>query len=167
MPGEGYAADMLVHRLLSDDGLATGTTSLLVDGSTPVKHWIGAASAMAITQLIIYLRDGGAWQPEKFGSETALTNGLTIDVERSSVSITEIDIAQPIKNNADFGRYTHDVTVTTYGSGETTLIAKLNFNEFIGMPLRLDANERLVVTVNDDLSSGWTELRATAQGYFR
>ena len=167
MAGEGYAGDMLIHRLLSDDGLATGTTSLLVDGSTPVKHWIGAASAMSITQLIIYLRDDGTWKPELFGSGTALTNGLTIDVERDSTSVIDLDNGLGIKVNADFGRYTHDVTVTTYGSGQTTLIAKLCFGELFGMPLRLDADERLVVTVNDDLSTGWTELRAVAQGYLR
>lgn len=167
MAGVGIAGDRYIHRLLSDDGLITGTTSLLVDGGTPVPYWIGAASAMVVTNLIIYLRDDGTWTPQLFGSGTALTNGLTIDVERDSSSILDLDSGLGIKVNADFGRYTHNVTVTTYGSGQTTLIAEINFEESYGFPLRLDADERLVVTVNDNLSTGWVELRALAQGYLR
>ena len=163
----GLAADTFLHRFLTGSGAALGDSSLLKDGSGTAKTFIfnGHSPPVSITSIIIYLRDDGTWKPELFGSATALSTGLTLDVLRSGSSVLDLDFGLGFKCNADFGRYTHDVTVTTYGSGDTTLIWELNFIKSYGVPLRLDSNEQLRITVNDDLSSNPSELKCSVRGY--
>lgn len=163
------AADIYISQNLTDNGVSSGDSSLLVDGSVnPVSRFIaGTSPPLNITTLLVYLKDEGTWQPEDFGSELALTNGLTLDVIRDDSSILDLDSGLGIKTNADFGRYTHDVKIATYNGGQTTLVAEIDFERLYGYPLRLAFGEALQITVNDDLSADFLECRAMVNGYLR
>jgi hypothetical protein len=152
-----------IFRHLTDDGLAGDGTNFLanVNGSvTPVPFWYGPASTerTAVHRLIVEIEDNATITADNYGGVSALTNGITVKViqgnESTGVVVTDLLDGDPIKNHVNWAAHCYDVTEHTYGSGNNFVVVRWTFAKS-GRPLILDGriNEKLVVTVNDDLST--------------
>lgn len=132
--------------------------SLNVDGSSANKTYSYSPSSgsVAIEGIICLFNDSGTVSFNKFGSTTALTNGLVISVTINAVTT----ILTTIKDNADFAtRFER----THFGSSASdTLGSPVGFGEsydaFVGFwkfsrPILLTGSESIQVVVKDNLTS--------------
>ncbi len=142
-------------------------TNMAVDGGTPVEFSLAPAAGEKYTvhRIIISVQDGGAWTADKFGSLTALGNGVLMDVEAGGASVLDLLDGVPITANASWGAFCYDVDLKTWGAGESLLAARWSFDKS-GYPLTIDGgqSESLVATIQDDLSD-LTAFRIACQGY--
>ena len=91
------------RQYLTDDGTATGSEDMKVDGSaTAVEFWVAAANDddRYITTLSFVIADATATL-NKFGNITALTNGCQLYYETLAQTV---DIHDALKSNFDFVR---------------------------------------------------------------
>ncbi len=153
---------------LSTNGDGTGTATLAGNYASAAETFeladqTGVAETV-VTRLIVFVQDTGVFDAEGFGALSVLTNGITLNVTDSSG--TEIFDLTPtaITSNSMWGMYAYDVDVKPWGVGDEILLARWTFSKFIPDGLVLTDGEKLVATVNDDLS-GLGDFRLTAEGY--
>ncbi len=151
-----------VYRHLTDNGLiADGTNQIgAVNGSvTPVALWGGPLKKKwAIHRLIVVLEDNAVLNADNYGGLSALTNGLQVRMIAGDEVTGEIALdllgGSTIKNHVDWAAHAYDLQEHVFGSGNNFVAVRWTFSHG-GRPLLLDSfqNDKLVVTINDDLSS--------------
>lgn len=157
--GDYKDASMAVYKYL----VAGATKDMAVDGTTPVEYSYTATVPTLINRALLYYKDGGTWTEVKFGSLTALTNGLLLAVHRNGAVILDLLDGFPIKNNGDLSRVCYDNDIRSIGSGEAYQPARYTFGK-AGQPLLLRKNDSIVMTVQDDIQL-ITEMYVMVQGY--
>ena len=120
-----------------------------------------------IARLIGELEAVGTISSGKYGDQTALTNGLELQIMSGSApasgnptgSWTPIQnlTDQPIQNNIDWGHYCYDIqffNAAVGPAGNDFMLWRWTFSK-TGAPLRLDGNnnEALVLIIRDDVTS--------------
>lgn len=168
---------VIFSQSLTDDGLSTGNTSLLVDGSiTPVEFWIPADESddRYITQLnILVVYPSPSAKFAEFADDGgALTNGFTITYERDDRTI---QIDGDLKTNGDFMRLSTPpnftevrsmLLVNDYGYSVNLDLTKVM--PPLGVKLDGGTLQRFILTVNDDITaSNATLMDAFAYGFDR
>lgn len=139
------------------------TKDMSVDGSTPVAFVYTAPVPALMNRAIIYYRDGGVWTEAKFGSLTALTNGVMFEVHRNGASILDLFDGLPLKTNSDMSRICFDNDIRSVGSGESYQPARFTFQK-AGQALMLRKGDSLVMTIQDNLAA-LSEMYCMVQGY--
>lgn len=151
-----------VFRYLTDDGLmADGTNeNAAIDGSiTPVQFFAGPLKdKWSIHRMILIIEDNAVITADNYGGLAELTSGITVKVvEGNAVTgqvIVDLLDGSPIKNHVGWAAHTFDMKDQTFGSGNNFVAVRWTFSHG-GRPLVLDSfrNEKLVVTINDNLST--------------
>lgn len=146
------------YRYLDTNGDGTGDIDASVDGSsTPVEFYIQPESGktLFINRMIVYLRCGrAAFSADAYGDISALANGVNIDIRKVSddTIINHLDGEIGICTNSCWGALCYDAEPDNYGTGDRSIRVRWSFFK-AGRPLHLSDQEKLVVTINDNLST--------------
>lgn len=125
-----------------------------------------ATEPTVINRMICHIEDSGAFTAEGYGSEGALSTGITIEtysLEDAAVITTIVGTDHTIQSNGDWGAYCYDYALVSFGAGINFSNARFTFSE-TGRILVLKPNEQLRVNVPDD-TSGLIEHRFNVQGF--
>jgi len=131
--------------------------NMAVDGSTtPVAFSLTVPEGQfyLVNRGILDIRDSGSWAPDGYGSNGALTNGLTGHVEDAAGTIRfNLTEQKDLKTNADWGAFCYDTTLLDWGNAQATksFSARWTFTKD-GAPILMLPGWSLHVQVNDDLS---------------
>ena len=147
---------------LTGAGSGGGSRNMAVNGSvTPQAFTFGAPSGevLRVASLVITVQMTGDPDMSKFGSLSALTNGISIGIADSAGStVANLYGAYTLKTNADLyrGSYNHGRGGPGQGGGavDQTVTGVWSFGG-PGETLTLDGSsgEKVFATVQDDLSS--------------
>ena len=149
------------RQYLTDDGLADGTSSMLIAAAAaPTEFWVAAAqdADRYITTLSFVIADDGA-DLDEFGAIAALANGCELFYE---TYLGEVVIDDLLQSNWDFIRAC--LGEPAFGTGAAAFKANnvegkvdafipiLDFRRYIpphGIKLDMGTTQRLVLRVND------------------
>lgn len=145
-----------LYQFLSTNGDGTGTVIANVDGSgTPVPFKIipPAGHQYLLNRMIIHVQDTNVLNSNQYGNIASLANGITIGVYRvaDDSEVYAITNGQPIKQNAHWNRFCHDVSPDTFGAGNKFVSARFSFFK-AGQSIPLSEDEYFAVTINDNLT---------------
>jgi hypothetical protein len=143
-----------VYQLLSTVGDGTGTTSMNVDGTTPVKFFIQppANEKYTLQRMNVEAIDGNFNNAALYGTVT-LTIGMRIYVENDGGIIKEYTDGFTIKRNHDWALLSGVDAPAIGGAGSDALLVRWTFkNGCTNITLDGSNNERLVVEVADDMT---------------
>jgi hypothetical protein len=140
--GDGSGTENAIGNY-SDAGL--GETDFLIKPPTGVLF--------EVSRILFSIRDGVGASAEKYGSTTALTNGVKILIYRGATLMRDLTNGTPIKTNTHFTRYTHDVMLHEWGAGDEVLSVSWSMHGS-DEHIHLDGNrdDKLVIRLNDDMS---------------
>jgi len=149
------------RQFLTDDGTATGTSSMLIAAAAaPTEFWVQACETADryITTLSFVIADDGC-DLDEFGAIAALVNGCELFYETYT---GEVVIDDALQTNWDFVRAC--LGEPTFGSGADAFKARdvegkvdafipiLDFRRYIppyGIKLDMGTRQRIVLRVND------------------
>ena len=148
-----------------DTELLNGAASHMgVDGSvTPVEfsYTPGVGETISLTELrFVFVSDDILWDPTKFGTEAALTNGMAIKIKTNGVETT----LRTIKTNIDFLKLASaDGVYSDLSGAKDILIASLYMGGSI--LLKNSTTDHIKVVISDDMDKGsYQSLTATIKG---
>ena len=148
-----------IYRFLDTNGDGTGVSDAVGHYSGAVEEFYiqpAAGEVIRIRRMIVSVGDTTGMQAQEYGNlAAALTNGVTIKQEKNGAVVSDITAGVPIKTNAAWGALCFDAELKTWGAGNELLVVRFTFKRG-GSVVRLVADrptpDRLVVTVNDDLT---------------
>jgi len=167
------------RQRFTDDGTATGSDDMTVDGSsTAVPYYISAAQArdIYIKSISVLIGDGGTPALNKFGSLSELANG--VEWKWDSQDIGQLILHDGIKTNLEFirsgfataavGTGTDAFLSDVSGGGtEKSYIPQIDITQQFGLQwgihLRKGTNDKLTFSVRDDLG-GLSTMNIIAYG---
>lgn len=161
--------ELPLRQYLTDDGTASGSNDMAVDGSSAVaEYWINAVPDYDryIISMSFLVGDGGAPALNKFGNLSALTNGLEFCWVSTDLGTrilhegitTNLELTRLAMGSPAFGTGTDAFLADVSGGGtEKSYLPVLRLDEFYGMKhgirLRKGTNDKLTIKVQDDLSA--------------
>jgi len=167
------------RQYFTDDGKITGSSDMIVDGSSTAQDFYVLADADKDTYIVtisVDLSDGGSPNMNKFGNLTALSNGIEVCYITNDQG--NIVIHDGIKTNREFVRFGNETPAigtgadafladASGGGTEKAYLPKIDTVEQFGMPfgirLRKGTNDRVVFRVRDALA-GLTTFNIIAYG---
>jgi len=150
------------------DSVSAGSTNLNVDGSVTPQHFTirapdpGIPIVGDITRIILIMETDLISEWNKFGDQTALTNGLVL--RKTDGTYQNIFNA---KSNSELAAVMYDLDFLDAARfGVYGVKGRLSFGgqNKIGVVIRLEAGEDLELIVQDDLT-GLTRLTVIAEGH--
>ncbi len=142
--GRAQPAELIKTYLLNG-----ATENMAVDGGTPVtyKYTVPGSKIFLLNRMIIYLESAAAFSSEKFGSLTALSNGVTVNMGGTTVETWKdnIDITTCMFDTPGRPNYAKDTKSLT---GRWTF-----YKDAAGRPIELVATETVSVVINDNISA--------------
>ena len=167
------------RQYFTDDGKHSGSNDMTIDGGTSYTDFYVRANDnfdVYIKYITIEIGDGGAPSLNKFGSLSALTNGVAF-LWDSQIE-PDYELHEGIKTNKEFVRIGSDTAAigsgteafladVSGGGTEKSYLPSIDFKEIYGLPwgLRLKKGtlDKLVFRVQDNLT-GLTTFNAIATG---
>lgn len=157
--------ERFLFRYLDTLGDGTGVKQVIGNYVTEEEFYIQAPidTTYKLHRLIAYIEDFGTFDSGGYGNGSALTNGITLKVLDSDDSVL-LDLTDGIavKQNGHWAKLCYDADHKSYGTGNEYLAVRWTFDK-AGEAIILLAGQRLVLTVNDDLS-GLVEHTFLVQG---
>jgi hypothetical protein len=169
-PQDEEVAGLPFRQYFTDNGTTTGSNDLKIDGATtPTDFSINALedADVYIKSISVIIGDGGSPALNKYGSLTALTNGVQWCYFNQDIGLYELH--EGIKTNLEFtvrlgnesigiGTGTDAMLYDVSGGGtEKSYAPFIDVDELFGLPygvrLRKGTTDRLVFTVRDDLTA--------------
>lgn len=145
----------------TDDGTGTHTME------NPFRFYAEAQTGeiLRIASLLVHIEDAATWDAAEYGNlGSALSVGIAVHTEDANdATLIDLTDSDPVKSNADWGKFCYDTAYVAFGAGNDFLQAWWRFAEN-GIPIRLAAGERFVVTLNDDVD-GLAAHSFVIQGY--
>jgi hypothetical protein len=178
-PTDGDILSIPFRQYFTDNGKATGSNVMGVDGSTTFVDFSINASAeydIFIKYITCEVGDGGTPALNKFGSLGALTNGVAWYWDTQQQPLYELH--EGIKTNKEFIRIASDTAAigtgteafladVSGGGTEKSYLPNIDMEEIYGfqwgLRLRKGSKDRLVFRVQDNLS-GLSTFNAIATG---
>jgi len=152
-----------LYRVLDTDGDGTGTTNANGDYSSSAEEFYiqpPAGQIYRIERMMIYIAsEKGKIHIDTYVNAAALSTGINVKkLTGVSTVVTDYTNGIPIKDFGGWARVAFDVNFLATNesvSHNTVASARWTFSK-AGYPLRLigDNSDRLVVTLNDDFSTG-------------
>ena len=87
------------------------------------------SEVMAIGRLIVSYTDNGAMGTGQYGSGTALSNGIELEVQRDGVEHNLLTNSHPVQANMDWARYCYDTSPLSFGSGDNMIVVRWTFSK--------------------------------------
>ncbi len=152
------------YRFMDSVGDGSGTKNMGVAADTYYLTPQGV-DIMVCERAIISMVDA-LITAAKYAGITALTTGITLQVERATVQILDLMNGVPVKNTAGWTRQCYDGNQQAFGSGDDTYSARWTFGK-AGFPIVLDGSksDRLALVVPDALT-GITAHYVQIQGFY-
>jgi hypothetical protein len=165
--GEQLIADPF-RQYFTDDGTTTGSNDWTVDGgTTPTEFYISASSEydIYIKSISVLIGDGGSPALNKYGAESALSNGVLWTLFNQDVG--NYTLHDGIKTNLEFVRLGVDTGAigsgvdsfladTSGGGTEKSYLPTIDMGETFGLQygvrLRKGTTDKLIFTVRDNLT---------------
>jgi len=117
-----------------------------------------------VHRLIVYIEDVGAPDAAKYGNDITLTNGMTVGLfDAADTLLVDFCDSQPVKTNADWAGFCHDVTLHNFGIGNDPLTVRWTFARS-GQPVFVRGTNYFGVKLNDDFSD-LVEHKFQVQGF--
>ena len=177
-PPSGEETKITVYReflTLNNDGT---TNDMRVDGSTTSQYfWVNSEPNfdIYITTLSFLISDAGA-ELDEFGNLAALTNGCRLFYEDNNGEInigtdlvSNFEFVRLCQGNPAFGNAADAFRARNIVGGSEGYIPVFDFRNFgfrWGLKLKAGTNNRLVMEINDNVSS-IDGFNATAYGFRR
>ena len=163
--------DLPVVQQLSTAGDGTGTVEMVGNySSTATEFSVDGPTApedyLYLERILIFVQDTGVFDAEGWANMGTLTNGIDLKVVNAADETLVQLTPAPIKSSGDLAALCHDVVFADYGTGENYATARWTFTKFTPDGLVLNAGEKLVATLHDNMSS-LTKQRMTVQGYLQ
>jgi len=152
----------MINQFLDTVGDGTGTTNAIgnySDAGAGAEEFFytdpstaGSTNAPSyIHRMIVSIGDTSGMQAQEYGNTGgALTNGISIAIKRGAETLIDLT-PEVIKTNSQWAEYCYDANLLTWGAGNELMVVRWSFDKS-GDPIRLDAGDKLVVTINDDCS---------------
>lgn len=161
----------LVGRYLSDTGLSTGVTNMREDTLAVAKDYYITAlegEKLLIGRMIIHLVDVGSFDSGSYGNALTLVNGIYPYIRRGlngpKLSMVNGD---PIFSNSDWEGICFDSNLSTYGSGNQSLVSRWSFSKYGESEgddgIILNAGDQIGLRIKENLV-GLTTHHAILQG---
>lgn len=175
---EGVTA-LPFRSYFTNDGLPNGVNTMNVNGSTNyVDYYISASTEydIYIKYITVEIGASGTLNLNKFGSLTALTNGVAFYWD--SIKEPLYELHEGIKTNKEFIRIASDTGaigtgVDAYladvsgGGAEKSYLPSIDMSEIYGLPwglrLRRNSLDKIIFRVQDNLT-GLSTFNAIATG---
>jgi hypothetical protein len=105
----------------------------------------------SIWRAIITIKDGGSFDADSYGNGIALANGISIFNKIDGIEYPAIPI--PIRTNGEWATYCYDITLHSFGTGDSYLSIRWTFTKH-GGPIWLsgDLDQSFIVRLSDDFS---------------
>jgi hypothetical protein len=145
---------VFASRFMDSVGDGTGTINMGVNGATtPVefKCTVPSDTIYLIERMIVVVQDVGGLDAGFYGNNITVANGVTLKIVRTDLSEEVLTYGRPVKTNSCWAAYCHDVHAIDFGLGDNLLSVRWTFSKD-GAPLKLNAGDSLVMTINDDLT---------------
>ena len=158
-------ANYPINRYLRESG---GSEDMTVNGSaTPVEFdYTHPGAVLSVHRMLGLIQDTGNFDAEDYGALGApLSNGMTFELDRADEDPVDLLGDRPIVTNAGWGALCYDVNFITVGQGDNYALVRWTFTQS-GIEIVLAPGDRLVMTVNDDLT-GLVHHRWMIQGHER
>lgn len=167
------------RQYFTDNGNSTGSNDMTINGSTNYTDFYITSNDnfdIYVKYVTVEIGDGGAPSLNKFGSLTALTNGVAFYWDTQVEPNYELH--EGIKTNKEFVRIGSDTAAigsgtdafladVSGGGTEKSYLPSIDFKEIYGLPwglrLRKGTTDRLIFRVQDDLT-GLSTFNAIATG---
>ncbi len=166
MPAD-YLADKLIFRYLDTNGDGTGTKNANGDYSGAAdEFFITADSPCEIHRMVIEIEDTSGFAAAEYGNlGTNLTNGVKVSVDdHLGNELVDLVDGLNVTTNAEWARLCYDADLKTWGAGNEFLMVRWTFARS-GQPITLTDGDKLIVTLNDNLS-GLVSHYFMVQGYY-
>ena len=163
------------RQYLTDDGTASGSNDMGVDGSVTNQSFYVQADNnddRYISNISLIVGYGTSAQPYQFADSTALTNGIRFYYTSYK---GEVDIHDSIKTNQDVFRLSHSQLDSSWeirginASNDYGYIITIDLENFLpqyGVKLDAGSNQKLVMEIRDDCSNA-DSFDAIAYGFDR
>ena len=139
-----------------------------VDGSsTPVVFEWAAPDGYETywERVIVHLQDSGTFDADKYGNGLSLTNGIKVQVVwDDGTEVLDLIDGHTIIDNGDWEGMCYDFSYNSIGVGDNVAAVRWTVAK-AGKPIKLEPNQRIRVTIQDDLT-GLTKHRFNVQGYY-
>lgn len=157
----------IFSRLLDTNGDQTGTTNANGNYSGAEEIFYiepPATETYDVTRLIVTVEDASGFSATEYGNTAAaLSTGIVVRVSDDQ-GVREVLTDDPITTNAEWGTYCYDVALKSWGAGNEVLLVRWTFSAAgDAIQLRGDANAKLEVVLNDDLT-GLVQHKFLVQG---
>jgi hypothetical protein len=142
-----------IHKLLANP-VGGGTNMALKFDVTAgsFRETAAAGETIQVNRLLFYYEMSGVWTMTKFGSLTALSNGIVVRIVRAGGATQTLTNGLPITNNGRFAAHCYDWVFLNVGSGDNAAAVRWTLGKS-GAPSVLYEGDYLEVFVNDDLST--------------
>ena len=143
-------------RYLDTNGDGTGTKNANGDYSLVADDfYFQPTRACYIHRMLVFMEDTSGFTAEEYGNlGAALSNGYEVQLKDSSDGV-QVDLTDGvvITTNSSLARTCYDANLKDWGTTPTdeALVARWTFSR-AGIPLYMNANDKFVITFNDDLT---------------
>jgi hypothetical protein len=144
----GFVMATLAGSLLKTYLLNGASNDMAVDGTTPVdfSYTVPAGKILRLSRIMIYLQSAGAMSSEKFGDLVALSNGVSIIVDGSTL-VTWKDNIDILTTMFDAPGYAN------LGKETRTLGGRWTLSKETGDQVDVHAGKQVIARVSDNLST--------------
>ena len=155
-----------LFRFLDIAGDGTGANDATGNYAAAAEdfYFVDASNDYELQRLIIFIRDTGTFDADKYGNAIVLTNGIDVLVEDSGSSeILDMVDGIPIKTNTCWKRQCHDEILSSFGVGDESVTYRWTISKATGKPMLLKAGNKFIFRLHDDFT-GLNEHRFQLQG---
>lgn len=140
-------------RFLDTVGDGSGSIEARVDGSdTPVDfHYaVPEGKILLIDRLIVWIRDAGTFDADKYGNRLVLTNGIIGGRTDESGTFIPRTTQLPVRTNSDWPAYSFSFQYIPIGVGDNVAVAEYSYNKD-GGPLVFHGGTSYTLRIADNL----------------
>ena len=122
-------------------------TPFFIETTDPTQRLI-------IHRVMCYIEDSNVSAPTlaTYGGETALTDGVIIQVVRRNGLIIDLTDGLAIQSNSEWAQICYDVLIDTFPAGNNYVHARWTFAKS-GWPIILNAFDQLQFVMRDDMTA--------------
>lgn len=142
-------------RFLDTVGDGSGSIEADIDGETVptvFKYSVPEGKILLVDRLVVWIRDFGAFDAEKYGNGLTLSAGIIGgSVDNKTNVFTPRTTQLPVKSNSDWPAYAFDFTYIPIGTGDNVAVAQYVY-ENDGAPLVFYGGTGYGIKIADNLS---------------
>ena len=147
-----------IYQFLDENGDGTGNKDAVGDYASDTSFYITPQSPneiYEITRVIINIADNGSMDAGSYGNNIDLngSEGLKVQVlDENDAVLKDLTDNILVQTNGHWARYSYDVSITDFGSGENYVNVRWSFDRS-GKSIRLSYGEKFAIKLNGDFEN--------------